>query len=97
MKKRWSNVPCNPTNDILKKIHSMKEEGLSYREISKRIGRDHVTVRRYYLKWLKRRNCFFRFVDWLKGRKNDVTFDYLVVGIAMWIITGIIILGEGKK
>ena len=69
MKKRWSNKPWNPDEDILKKIHIMKEEGFSYREISKRIGRDHVTVRRYYLKWLKRRNWFYRFVDLLFNKK----------------------------
>ena len=73
-KKRWSNVPWNPDEDILKFIHSLKERGWSYREIGGEVGRDHVTIRRYYLKWLKNKNWLFRFVDWLKVKcsLNDI-------------------------
>ena len=74
MKKRWSNKPWNPGMDVLKYIHECRGKGLSYRNISFLVNRDHVTVRRYYLKWLKRRNWFFRFVNWLKVKcsLNDI-------------------------
>lgn len=69
-KKRWSNKPWNPSLGMLWVIHKMKKQGRSYRQISKIIGKDHVTIRRYYLKWLEarlERGLVLRFFDWLKN------------------------------
>ena len=65
-RKRWSNKPWSPSDYVLEDIDDCRKRGWSYRKISKLIGRDHVTLRRYYLRWLKNRSWFSRFIKWFK-------------------------------